>query len=401
MAGSFARGVAGKSVGWVKGFELTVGYNYDSMVQLIRPDGTSSHWQFYSNSTFFPEGGSSQPNPNLTSSDNDSYNPNSRRQDGDGDREGGGSKNDEIHALFSNNVLSDRAAVKLFEFAENHGEIFDAYYEKFGMAGVLELVKVFDWGYNLEFNPRAFWYNNWDVQYDNGANIIVGTWGGDAATANVLAKALEEGQKKRVTFFYNFKPLIRPSDYDPSVSSLATLGDSSVYRKGDLGETYRSIQIAVEHLGKDVARDFGVKAGEYGIQYSTAGSLLIIVRARKALKTGKHSGKLADDLIASGYPRPPGYQAGHIVPTNVFSNRSEEVQKAILTAQSKFNRYLGEELRDAAINGFWAEAGHAGTHTDKFFLALGEAFKNVRSKKTAELALESLWERIIKGEFIP
>jgi hypothetical protein len=84
MAGSFARGVAGKSVGWVKGFELTVGYNYDSMVQLIRPDGTSSHWQFYSNSTFFPEGGSSQPNPNLTSSDDDSYNPNSRRQDGEG-----------------------------------------------------------------------------------------------------------------------------------------------------------------------------------------------------------------------------------------------------------------------------------------------------------------------------
>jgi len=64
--------------GPAKGFELTVGYNYDSMVQLIRPDGTSSHWQFYSSSIFFPEGGSSQPNPNLTSSD-DSYNPNSRR----------------------------------------------------------------------------------------------------------------------------------------------------------------------------------------------------------------------------------------------------------------------------------------------------------------------------------
>jgi len=70
-----------------KGFELTVGYNYDSMVQVIRPDGTSSHWQFYSSSIFFPEGGSSQPNPNLTSNNDDSYNPNSRRHSNTGDND--------------------------------------------------------------------------------------------------------------------------------------------------------------------------------------------------------------------------------------------------------------------------------------------------------------------------
>jgi len=116
--------------------------------------------------------------------------------------------------------------------------------------------------------------------------------------------------------------------------------------------------------------------------------------------TGKHSRKLADDLIAKGYPRPPGYQAGHIVPTNVFTRRSAAVQKAITTAQTKFDKYLSEDLRDAVINGFWAEAGHAGTHTDKFFLELGKAFRGVKSKKSAEAALESLWKRIEFGEFL-
>ena len=117
--------------------------------------------------------------------------------------------------------------------------------------------------------------------------------------------------------------------------------------------------------------------------------------------TGTHSRRLADDLIAKGYPRPPGYQAGHIVPTNVFTKRSADVRKAITTAQTKFNKYLGEDLRDAAINGFWAEAGHAGAHTDKFFRELGKAFRGVNSKKSAEAALESLWKRNEAGEFIP
>ncbi|WP_339749184.1 hypothetical protein [uncultured Rubinisphaera sp.] len=33
-----------------------------------------------------------------------------------------------------------------------------------------------------------------------------------------------------------------------------------------------------------------------------------------------------------------------------------------------------EMSQDASINGFWAEAGHAGTHTDKFFVELGKHF---------------------------
>jgi len=113
--------------GPAKGFELTVGYNYDSMVQLIRPDGTSSHWQFYSSSTFFPEGGSSQPNPNLTSSDDDSYNPNSRRQDGEGDK----LSDIEIE-------LEDDYLYQLFKLGGGRIEEYSFWYFKSDSRGALE-----------------------------------------------------------------------------------------------------------------------------------------------------------------------------------------------------------------------------------------------------------------------
>lgn len=117
--------------------------------------------------------------------------------------------------------------------------------------------------------------------------------------------------------------------------------------------------------------------------------------------TGSHSKKLADDLTSNGYARPKGgYQAAHIVPTNNFTRRSASVQKSIKTAQSKFDKYLGSSLRDTAMNGFWAKAGHAGTHTDEYFLALGKAFKNVSSEASAKKVLQSLWKRIEKGDFV-
>ena len=117
--------------------------------------------------------------------------------------------------------------------------------------------------------------------------------------------------------------------------------------------------------------------------------------------TSSHSKQLGKNLETSGYPKPggQGWQAGHIVPTNNFKNRSKEVQSAIQTAQEKFNKYLGEDQRNAAINGFWAQAGHAGTHTDKFFLELGDAFSNVSSSKQAEATLNKMWKRIEQGEF--
>lgn len=116
-------------------------------------------------------------------------------------------------------------------------------------------------------------------------------------------------------------------------------------------------------------------------------------------RTGRHSKQLSDDLIRTGNPRPRGYQAAHIVPTNNFTKRSPAIQKAIKSAQSKFDKFLSPELRDKAINGFWAEVGHAGTHTDRFFAELGKAFRTVNSEAAAKRALASLWKRIKAGEF--
>jgi hypothetical protein len=112
-----------------------------------------------------------------------------------------------------------------------------------------------------------------------------------------------------------------------------------------------------------------------------------------------HSRRLGKDM-ADVKPGGKGWQAGHIVPTRNFSTRSKPVQDAIKLAQGKFDEFLGPAQRDTIINGFWAKAGHAGTHTDEFFLALGEAFKNVSTKEAAEIALKGIWKRIERGEFI-
>ncbi len=58
---------------------------------------------------------------------------------------------------------------------------------------------------------------------------------------------------------------------------------------------------------------------------------------------------------------------------------------------------LGAELLDSEINGYWALPGHAGTHTDEYFLELGRLFGNVDSKEAAEKVMKELWERIQAG----
>jgi hypothetical protein len=117
--------------------------------------------------------------------------------------------------------------------------------------------------------------------------------------------------------------------------------------------------------------------------------------------TATHSQKLARSLRANGIPRPSkAHQAAHIVPTNSFKKRPADVRKAVRTAQSKVNKHLGEKRRDTYINGFWAEAGHLGTHSNKFLLALGETFENINSKRGALGALSRLWKRIKAGEFV-
>jgi len=120
-----------------------------------------------------------------------------------------------------------------------------------------------------------------------------------------------------------------------------------------------------------------------------------------AQDTGSNSKELGKALEDAGYSRPgEDYQAAHLVPTNNFRTRSSAVRRAIRTAQRKFNRYLGSNNRNSPINGFWAEAGHAGTHTDRYFLALGRAFENVNSRSTARNAMRNMWRRVQRGSFL-
>jgi hypothetical protein len=108
-------------------------------------------------------------------------------------------------------------------------------------------------------------------------------------------------------------------------------------------------------------------------------------------------------LEEAGKPRPSSrHQAAHIVPTNAFSNRSAEVRESVKTAQDKFDRFLGAEERDAAINGFWATAGsgHKGTHKDKFLLALGDELEKANSPTGVRNALARLRKQIDAGDFL-
>jgi hypothetical protein len=114
---------------------------------------------------------------------------------------------------------------------------------------------------------------------------------------------------------------------------------------------------------------------------------------------GCASRELADDLSKTT-PRPSAnHQAAHIVPGGAFSNRIDDVARAIKMAQDKMGEFL-PGMRNTAINGFWATAGHLGTHTNKFFLAMGEAFRDVGSAQGARNALEGLMQQINAGDFL-
>ena len=72
---------------------------------------------------------------------------------------------------------------------------------------------------------------------------------------------------------------------------------------------------------------------------------------------GKSLGKRPAGKYKSGRSK---YEAAHIIPTSGFANRSKRVQNSIKRAQDKFDKYIGADKRNTAINGFWAPRGHAG-----------------------------------------
>jgi len=57
-------------------------------------------------------------------------------------------------------------------------------------------------------------------------------------------------------------------------------------------------------------------------------------------------------------------------------------------------------MRDRDINGFFAPAKHLGTHTTKFFLALGKEIREVSTPTQLASVLDMLKARILSGEFI-
>jgi hypothetical protein len=96
--------------------------------------------------------------------------------------------------------------------------------------------------------------------------------------------------------------------------------------------------------------------------------------------------------------RQAGWQAGHIVPWGNFSNRSDDVQRAIKAAKSALDK-SGIGLNQS-WNGFWTQsANHLGTHTDAFFLELGRALVGQSDRTAVMNILGGFRERILLGEF--
>ena len=113
--------------------------------------------------------------------------------------------------------------------------------------------------------------------------------------------------------------------------------------------------------------------------------------------TGCDSRILGNDLTATVGPRGVGDQAAHVVPTGAFSNRSAEVQKALEDSR-RILASAGIDINSAA-NGFWATAGHGGTHTDKFFLDLGDKLRDAEIDGTVASTLEAIRAKARAGGY--
>ena len=115
--------------------------------------------------------------------------------------------------------------------------------------------------------------------------------------------------------------------------------------------------------------------------------------------TSYDSAKLGKALTDKGPARPSNlHQAAHVVPTGAFSNRLPIVREAIRDAKAALES-AGIKLNSAA-NGFWATAGHAGTHTNKFFLKLGKMLKDAQGRGNVAETLDKIRQGVQSGTFI-
>ncbi len=133
-----------------------------------------------------------------------------------------------------------------------------------------------------------------------------------------------------------------------------------------------------------------------------ASEVLAYIRTLYAVKG--NSTLLGQNLTKAGSPRPSANdQASHLVPGSSFSgsNRTPAVKDSIRDSRFILNE-AGITLDDAR-NGFWATSGQLGTHTDAYFLELGNVMRAARAKggNAVEKALADLKARVLNGDFIP
>ena len=102
--------------------------------------------------------------------------------------------------------------------------------------------------------------------------------------------------------------------------------------------------------------------------------------------------ELASDLEKKFRPRSLGEQAAHAVPTGVFSGRKPLVQQAVKGMQAILKR--AKIGINSAKNGFWAKAGHRGTHTNDFLIDLYKSLAKAEGKGKVAETLESIVDKL-------
>jgi hypothetical protein len=135
--------------------------------------------------------------------------------------------------------------------------------------------------------------------------------------------------------------------------------------------------------------------GEHVYQVGELG--VLVHNAGPSCELGR---SLTDDVkSAAASMRLSGYQAGHIVPWGAFSKRTLVVRDAISDAKTAL-RKAGVGLNES-WNGFWTDSPrHLGTHTDIFFLTLGERLRGKQNRLEVLNILGILRDDILDGMFI-
>lgn len=95
-----------------------------------------------------------------------------------------------------------------------------------------------------------------------------------------------------------------------------------------------------------------------------------------------------------------GYEAGHMVPWGAFSRRTRPgVQAALKFAKDALT--AADIGLNESWNGFWTNsARHLGTHTDDYFIELGERLKGLTNRDDVLNALALLRDDILDGKFL-